>query len=123
MNVPDTRARYLKTVPVSARRIMARAFEGKASPRQAIKACCLNCTCFDRAEIENCVVVMCPLYAYRPAFGRKPAEGSDSCEKRVGEALTPIRATFAAQRPGKIDSVDDEAAGEVLTLGAREDSR
>jgi hypothetical protein len=54
------------TVPPSARRLMLRTFAGKASPRQAIKAKCLDCCGYDRAEVANCTVVLCPLHAYRP---------------------------------------------------------
>jgi hypothetical protein len=52
--------------PVSARGFVARAFAGTASPRQAIKARCLQCSNYQRDEITNCTVVGCALYAYRP---------------------------------------------------------
>jgi hypothetical protein len=52
--------------PISARGIVARAFAGTASPRQAIKARCLQCSNYQRDEITNCTVVGCALHAYRP---------------------------------------------------------
>ena len=39
---------------------------GKASPRAAIKAHCLECMGWVRAEIPVCTSTACPLYAYRP---------------------------------------------------------
>ena len=60
------RVEFLSTVPASARNLIERAFGGKASPRAAIKAKCLDCSGFDRAEIANCSVVLCELHPYRP---------------------------------------------------------
>lgn len=63
----DTKiTRHIAAAPVSARGIFTRAFSGSASPRQAIKAKCLDCANFDRAEVGGCLVVLCPLHAYRP---------------------------------------------------------
>lgn len=76
------RAEYLAAVPVSARGIVQRAFAGKASPRAAIKAKCLDCAHWDRAEVADCLVVLCPLYPYRPFQSARKhvgsARGSDS---------------------------------------------
>jgi hypothetical protein len=66
-DVEATRREFLaSSVPPSVRRIMARAFARGASPRQAIKAKCLDCCCYDRAEVAGCTVVLCPLHPYRP---------------------------------------------------------
>lgn len=62
----DSRGKYLSTVPVQSRGIVQKAFEGASSPRQAIKAKCLTCSNFDRAEISLCRVSLCPLHAFRP---------------------------------------------------------
>ena len=66
MTPTDQCAEVLKNAPVSARLTVERAFSGKASPRQAIKAHCLTCVDFDRAAITDCRVHRCPLWAYRP---------------------------------------------------------
>ena len=58
--------RFLNAAPTSCRGIVAKAFEGAASPRAAIKAKCLDCCHFDRAEVAGCTVILCPLWAYRP---------------------------------------------------------
>jgi hypothetical protein len=60
------RADYLASAPTSARGIVARAFARTASPRMAIKAKCLDCCHFDRAEVAGCTVLLCPLHPYRP---------------------------------------------------------
>ena len=78
---PADRAEYLAGVPMSARGIVQRAFARTASPRAAIKAKCLDCCCFDRDEVANCNVILCPLHPYRPfQNARKPigsARGSE----------------------------------------------
>lgn len=62
----DQCAKYLSIVPAQSRGIVKKAFEGASSPRQAIKAKCLTCANFDRAEISLCRVLLCPLHAFRP---------------------------------------------------------
>ena len=63
---------FLENTPVLYRSQMDRAFLGSASPRRAIKAMCLSCSCFVREEIANCQVVLCPLHAYRPYQPKPP---------------------------------------------------
>jgi hypothetical protein len=46
--------------------VIERAKSGAASPRQAIKAKCLDCCCLDIDEIRHCTVTVCPLWKYRP---------------------------------------------------------
>ena len=58
-----------KTPSLSAQ-IVERAFLGKSSPRQAIKAKCLSCSNWQRAEVEVCSVEVCPLWWYRPYQAR-----------------------------------------------------
>jgi hypothetical protein len=45
--------------------ITKKAFEGN-SKASAIKAKCLDCTCWQRKEITLCTVTACPLWPYRP---------------------------------------------------------
>ncbi len=42
------------------------AVSGKASPRNAIKAFCIECMGWQRAEVSNCTSIECPLNLYRP---------------------------------------------------------
>lgn len=79
----DRIAAYLETVPASARGIVERALLGQ-SRATAVKAKCLTCTNFDRAEIADCPVTICPLHPYRP-FQDKSEDATD------------------AEMPGKVD--------------------
>jgi len=58
-----------------------RAISGRASPRQAIKAFCLECVDYDNAveEIRLCTDGGCPLYAYRP-YRERVRRPPESCE-------------------------------------------
>jgi hypothetical protein len=62
----EKQAAALTEVPESARGIVASAFDGSASPRKAIKAKCLECCGYSRADVTACVATRCPLHAYRP---------------------------------------------------------
>jgi len=81
-NLSHEQANYVDAAPVSASGIVRRALEGTASPRQAIKAMCLACNNFERAEIADCAVALCLLRAYRPY--QKP---KDNVEDFTGEDL------------------------------------
>lgn len=59
-------ARYLSAAPTTQKLTLAKALQGTASPRQAIKAQCLDCCAFDREEVRLCPAVTCALHAYRP---------------------------------------------------------
>lgn len=48
------------------RPVMVKAYSGEASPRNAIKAMCLECTGYDREVIRGCTGYSCPLWTYRP---------------------------------------------------------
>lgn len=52
--------------PESTKRTLEAAFNGRSSPREAIKAMCLTCQGYDRAEIRNCTGYACALWMYRP---------------------------------------------------------
>ena len=64
LNAPQTQ--YLETTPSKVRVLFGKVFEGTTSPRQAIKAKCLDCSHHDRGEISLCRVDTCPLWAFRP---------------------------------------------------------
>jgi hypothetical protein len=50
------------------RRLFERVLNGQpgVSPRQAIKAQCLDCTGLDRQAVSYCRARVCPLWRYRP---------------------------------------------------------
>ena len=51
------------------------AVSGKASPRNAIKAFCIECMGYVRSEVTNCDTIDCPLNLYRPY--RKAGDSDD----------------------------------------------
>lgn len=52
--------------PTLYKGVMERAVTGEAAPRQAIKAFCLRCVGYLRAEVAGCTAFKCPLHKYRP---------------------------------------------------------
>ena len=65
--VPPKVRQYVLSAPLSIQNTLTRAFsDPKCSPRAAIKAKCLSCCNFDRAEVAGCTVVICPLHRFRP---------------------------------------------------------
>lgn len=58
-------------VPESMRGLFTLVFDGKTSPRRAIRAMCYQCVGYVRGEVEGCCGRSCPLYAYRPIPKRK----------------------------------------------------
>ena len=88
------RAAFLATVPASARGIVQRAFVGNASPRTAIKAKCLDCSGWDRTEVAQCNVILCPLHVHRPYQSpMKPAGSARGSETSTVAEDAGTRAT------------------------------
>lgn len=73
-----------KETPKSARLGYLRAATGESSPRQAIKAFCLECVYWIRSEVSMCTARGCPLYEYRP-FAAKRNEN----EANEGDNMDP----------------------------------
>jgi hypothetical protein len=63
--VKSAQAKILSEVPEIYRVTFARAFNG-TSRTSAIKAFCLSCVGYVRADIRNCTARGCPLHPYRP---------------------------------------------------------
>ncbi len=53
-------------MPAIYRKNYLAAISGKASPRDAIKAFCIECMGYARVEVTNCDTIDCPLNLYRP---------------------------------------------------------
>lgn len=60
----ETFAQQRKEFPRMALPLIDQAEQG--SFPAAIKLMCLDCTCWQRKEIRDCVIVRCPLYPHRP---------------------------------------------------------
>lgn len=59
-------SKYLSSIPDSLTVFMYKSFLGRLSTKRAIKAKCLECVGYARAEVTNCPSVGCPLYSHRP---------------------------------------------------------
>jgi hypothetical protein len=58
--------RRLAAVPPLHRAAYLKALDGALSPRQAIKAKCLDCCAWQREEVRLCTARGCPLWPLRP---------------------------------------------------------
>ena len=79
-------AQRVSQMPKSARAGYLKTTRGKASPRAAIKAFCLECIGFERAEIAKCTGWGCPLWMYRPwkkEQKTRPAAGAVAQESKT----------------------------------------
>ena len=46
--------------------LFRKVYQGQASPRQCIKAFCLECNGWEVAAICDCTATACPIFKYRP---------------------------------------------------------
>ena len=53
-------------IPARYQPLFNRSISGKASPRDAIKAKCLECMGYKKAEVRLCTAPTCPLFTLRP---------------------------------------------------------
>jgi len=78
--------RRLSQMPKHCRNTYLRALGGR-SRKSAIKAFCLECTGWQRAEVARCTALACPLWPYRP-FGRNSGSrgenGTDTIKRPSG---------------------------------------
>ncbi len=70
--VPETKILLLdplvQGIPLKYQKLFLRAFHGKASPRQAIKAKCADCNGWEDVarRTRECTIRKCALWVYRP---------------------------------------------------------
>ena len=78
----------LREMPRTYRNFYKKAMQGR-SLKTAIRAFCLECVQWQRAEVENCTDTGCPLYPYRP-YQEVPWKASrhskERSEKQVDSA-------------------------------------
>jgi len=67
----DPRASYLKMVPKACKFLFYRVYTAPKSKADAIKAKCLDCSCFVRTEVTACEMITCPLWQVRPYQEKK----------------------------------------------------
>ena len=69
LTIEEQRDRWRENIPDlfhgSYRRLYDKAIGGH-SLRAAIDSKCLDCMCWQQAEVKKCTVVTCPLFLYRP---------------------------------------------------------
>ena len=70
---------YLRNVPLNQRGAFYKAWNNN-SFTNAIKAKCLDCTCWQPVEVKSCTATTCPLWSYRPY-----QSGADKSE--IGEEV------------------------------------
>jgi hypothetical protein len=78
------REHAIKHAPPSARNVMKRAYSG-TSRTAGVKAYCLHCVGYVRADVRNCSSLACPLWEYRP-FQRDDSDDDDTTEPTEGTA-------------------------------------
>ncbi len=60
---------YRKDIPPKHKGAYRKAYDkaiNKQSMRAAVNSKCLDCMCWQQAEVKRCNIVTCPLHAYRP---------------------------------------------------------
>ena len=65
VRLTEEQREYINSLPLSYRNVVEKAFKG-ISPAAGIKAKCLDCCCWQRADAADCGVPDCPLYLYNP---------------------------------------------------------
>lgn len=72
----DKQKHRIAEAPTSCQGILERAYRGH-SRTTAIKAFCLQCTGYVRADVAGCTALGCPLWPYRPTYKAGEAEDGD----------------------------------------------
>ena len=80
MDIKTKRQSRLNTTPTSCKALFERAWAGKCSPREAIKAQCLECNGFDRQAITDCLSPACSLWMFRPFQKTLPNDSRDEAD-------------------------------------------
>jgi hypothetical protein len=58
------------------------------TPIKSIREKCKDCSCYQPKEIRNCIIIDCPLYAYR--MGRRPDKATlDTLKEFYAEKPEP----------------------------------
>jgi hypothetical protein len=83
------RLEYVATHHPERLALFERIYSGKASPRQCVKAFCLECNKWSETAIDNCGIFKCPLWRQRP-FQTGKAMPVDVGAPLLPEPLPPI---------------------------------
>ena len=78
-------AKQCEAVPEKYRGIYRQAMTGRRALK-AIRAKCLDCTCWQEAEVRRCTIEHCPLWPYRMGRMASSADATaDSTPQRTRE--------------------------------------
>lgn len=67
-------------IPELWKKLFDKAYGGN-SKASALKAKCLDCSCFNREEVRSCTVQTCPLWIYRPYQNKLEEELDNESEE------------------------------------------
>ena len=56
----------LDAIPKAYRYIKAKSLTGELPRQKAQKLKCLECSGYDRKEVKNCIMKLCPVHMFRP---------------------------------------------------------
>ena len=67
----EVKRKLQKSVPAKYRGIFLRTLsKGTRSRKDAIRAMCMECVCWQEAEVTRCPTTYCPLWPFRPGVKR-----------------------------------------------------
>jgi hypothetical protein len=80
------------------------------TPLQAIRAKCLDCSGGDAAEVAECAILNCPLYAFRTGLELRcdAAPAPEKMGMGVPEAGGPKKESRKAEREKKFEALSQE---------------
>jgi hypothetical protein len=84
-------------VPERFRRLYDLAMTGK-SRKAGVKAFCLMCVAWKRAEVFRCTSSSCPLFPYRPKLSKSAANGAKRKRRVPGVPPKPIASNRERER-------------------------
>lgn len=82
--------RLIANAPTLYRGLLQRVCAGKASKRDAIRAKCLVCSGWVRAEVKDCLTLACPLWLMRPYRGQNKPDTGIPDENEGTDTTLPI---------------------------------
>ena len=97
------RLEYVATHHPERLTLFERIYSGKVSPRQCVKAMCLECPGWDEMAIDRCALTVCPFWRIRPFQSGALVQECDGDDNESQRALPPIRplGEFLAQMKQK----------------------
>ena len=83
--------------------------KGYLTPMAAIRAKCMDCVCWQQAEVRLCTATKCPLHPYR--MGCSPGTVRDSQVAQTMQKFSPGRELLGNNLEGYPDITPDGESG------------